>query len=61
MLHAYIKTTSPNINGKVEHSHLIDKREFYQLLTHKWGVDLEDKLTEWEAFTIFKGHMGLER
>ena len=35
MQHVYIKPASPNLNGKVERSHLTDKREFYQLLNYK--------------------------
>ncbi len=30
--HAYIRPANPNLNGKVKHSHLTDKQEFYQLL-----------------------------
>ena len=31
--HAYIKPSSPQLNGKVERSHRTDEQEFYQLLT----------------------------
>ena len=48
--HAYIKPRSPQLNGKVERSHRTDEEEFYQLLTYKDDVDLEDKLAHWERF-----------
>lgn len=48
--HAYIKPSSPQLNGKVERSHRSDEQEFYQLLTHKGDVDLEARLAEWERF-----------
>ena len=48
--HAYIKPSSPQLNGKVERSHRSDKQEFYQLLSYKGDVDLEEKLAEWERF-----------
>jgi len=48
--HKYIKPRSPQINGKVERSHRSDQEEFYQLLSYKDDVDLEDKLAEWERF-----------
>ena len=48
--HAYIKPSSPQLNGKVERSHRSDEQEFYQLLTYKGDVDLEAKLEEWERF-----------
>jgi len=48
--HAYIKPSSPQLNGKVERSHRSDEQEFYQLLTYKGDVDLEAKLDEWERF-----------
>ena len=51
--HVYIKPRSPNLNGKVERSHLTDEQEFYQLLTYKDDVDLEKKIGEWEAFYNF--------
>ncbi|GAA4648940.1 IS481 family transposase [Kistimonas scapharcae] len=54
MQHVYIKPASPNLNGKVERSHLTDQREFYQLITYKDDVDLEAKLEEWEAFYNFQ-------
>jgi transposase InsO family protein len=48
--HAYIKPSSPQLNGKVERSHRTDEQEFYQLLTYKGDVDLDAKLGEWERF-----------
>jgi transposase InsO family protein len=48
--HAYIKPRSPQLNGKVERSHRTDDEEFYQLLTYKDDVDLEQKLAHWERF-----------
>ena len=33
--HAYIKPSSPQLNGKVERSHRSDQQEFYQLLSYK--------------------------
>jgi transposase InsO family protein len=48
--HVYIKPSSPQLNGKVERSHRSDQQEFYQLLTYKGDVDLEEKLAEWERF-----------
>jgi len=50
MIHIYIKPASPNLNGKVEHSHLTDQQEFYQLLNYTNDVDLQIKLADWEAF-----------
>lgn len=41
---------TPRLNGKVERSLLIDKEEFYQLLTYTDDVDLNEKLKEWEDF-----------
>ena len=46
----YIKPRTPQLNGKVERSHRSDKAEFYQLLTYKDDVDLEEKLAVWERF-----------
>jgi transposase InsO family protein len=48
--HAYIKPSSPQLNGKVERSHRTDEQEFYQLPTDKDDVDLEQKLALWERF-----------
>jgi transposase InsO family protein len=44
MEHHYIKVRTPQLNGKVERSHLTDHQEFYQLLTYKDDVDLTKKL-----------------
>ena len=51
--HAYIKRGTPQLNGKVERSHRSDSQEFYQLLSYKGDVDLEDKLDQWERFYNF--------
>ena len=53
MNHRYIKPGKPQHNGKVERSHLTDKREFYQLLEYTDDVDLNQKLKEWEQFYNF--------
>jgi transposase InsO family protein len=50
MHHVYIKPASPNLNGKVERSHLTDQLEFYQLLDYTGDVDLRAKLAVWEEF-----------
>jgi transposase InsO family protein len=52
--HVYIRPRTPRLNGKVERSHRIDAREFYQLLD-KDGVSddiylFNDKLREWEDY-----------
>jgi len=54
MEHHYIKFRTPQLNGKVERSHLTDHQEFYQLLTYKDDVDLTKKLNEWELFYNFE-------
>jgi transposase InsO family protein len=54
MEHHYIKVKTPQLNGKVERSHLTDHREFYQLLTYKDDVDLNEKLKQWESFYNFE-------
>ena len=51
--HRFIKPGKPQHNGKVERSHLTDKREFYQLLNYKDDVDLSLKLKHWENFYNF--------
>jgi len=51
--HAYIKPSSPQLNGKVERSHRSNSQEFYQLLSYNGDVDLEAKLAEWESFYNF--------
>jgi transposase InsO family protein len=48
--HVYIKPKSPQLNGKVERSHRTDKDEFYQLLSYKDDVNLEEKNEAWENF-----------
>ena len=53
MRHRFIKAGKPQLNGKVERSHLTDKKEFYQLLTYTDDVDLNKKLNEWEHFYNF--------
>ena len=62
MKHVYIKPGTPQLNGKVERSHRTDQDEFYQLLTYKDDVDLEEKLRAWENFYNFhrphKSHEG---
>ncbi len=50
MHHRYIRPGKPQHNGKVERSHLTDKREFYQLLNYTDDVDLSKKLSSWEDF-----------
>ena len=54
MRHTYIKPRSPNLNGKVERSHLTDELEFYQLLEYTDDVDLKAKLARWEEFYNFE-------
>jgi transposase InsO family protein len=51
--HRYIKPGKPQHNGKVERSHLTDKREFYQLLSYTDDVDLNKKVGKWEDFYNF--------
>jgi len=46
----YIKTQSPQLNGKAERSHRTDQEEFYQLWIYTDDVDLNEKLAEWERF-----------
>jgi transposase len=53
MRHRFIKVGTPQLNGKVERSHLTDKKEFYQLLSYTDDVDLNKKLNEWEHFYNF--------
>ena len=48
--HVYIKPRTPQLNGKVERSHRTDQQEFYQLLSYKGDVDLEQRLAQWERF-----------
>ena len=54
--HVYIKPRTPQLNGKVERSHRADQadqQEFYQLLSDKGDVNLEQRLAEWEHFYNF--------
>lgn len=44
--HHYNKVRTPQLNGKVERSHLTDQREFYLLLTYTDDVDLKRKLRQ---------------
>ncbi|HBX61776.1 MAG TPA: hypothetical protein DEG63_01555, partial [Flavobacteriaceae bacterium] len=50
MRHRFIKVGTPQLNWKVERSHLTDKKEFYQLLNYTDDVDLNQKLEQWENF-----------
>ena len=50
MRYVYVKARTPQLNGKVERSHRTDKEEFYQLLTYKDDIDLNEKLEAWEQF-----------
>ncbi len=43
--HVYIKPRTPRLNSKVERSHRTDQQEFYQLLSYKGDIDLEQRLT----------------
>jgi transposase InsO family protein len=54
MEHHYIKVRTPQLNGKLERSHLTDHQEFYQLLSYKDDVDLLEKLSQWENFYNFE-------
>ena len=51
--HVYIKPRTPQLNGKVERSRRTDQQEFYQLLSYKSDVDLEQRLAEGERFYNF--------
>ncbi|QBZ84152.1 IS481 family transposase [Hydrogenovibrio crunogenus] len=53
LIHAYIKPGTPRLNGKVERSHLTDKKEFYQLLDYTDDVDLKKRLNQWEDYYNF--------
>jgi transposase InsO family protein len=60
MRHVHIKPASPNLNGKVERSHLTDQTESYQLLDYAGDVDLRAKLAVWEEFyNVHRPHGGL--
>ena len=59
--HVYIRPRTPQLNGKVERSHLTDQEEFYQLLTYTDDVDLNEKLKAWERFyNLSRPHGSLE-
>ena len=61
MRHVYIKPGKPNLNGKVERSHLTDQLEFYQLLDYSGDVDLRAKLAVWEDFyNLQRPHTALD-
>jgi len=61
MQHVYIKPASPNLNGKVERSHLTDKQEFYQFVAYMGDVALEAKLADWEGFyNVSRPHSALK-
>ena len=49
----YIKPATPRLNGKVERSHLTDKRAFYQVLDDDGDVNLRQKLGQWEDYYNF--------
>ena len=53
MLPVDIKPATPRLNGKVERSHLTDKREFYQMLDDGGDVNLRQKLGQWESYYNF--------
>ena len=53
MLHVDIKPATPRLNGKVERSHLKDKRAFYQMLDDDGDVHLRQKLGQWEDYYNF--------
>jgi len=61
MIHRFIKPRTPQLNGKVERSHLTDKREFYQLLNYMDDVDLNKKLNDWgKIYNFDRPHGGLK-
>ena len=51
--YVYIKSRSPQLNGKVERSHRSDLEELYQLPSDLDDEDLNKKLTERENFRNF--------
>lgn len=56
----YIKPASPDLNGKVERSHLTDKLEFSQLLECTDDADLVEKLAvREESYDVHRPHGGL--
>lgn len=48
--HAYIKPSSPQLNGKVERSHRSDEQEFHRILSYTGDVDLGARLAGRERF-----------
>ncbi len=58
MRHLHIKPASPNLNGKVERSHLTDKLEFYRRLDYTDDVDLAEKPAVSEEFHSVHGPPG---
>ena len=61
MRDVHIRPRSPNLNGKVERSHLTDQLEFYQLPDYTGDVDLRAKLAVWEEFYyVHRPHAGLK-
>ena len=48
-----IGSRKPSELGKVERSHRTDEEEFYQLISYKDDVDLDQKLAEWESYYNF--------
>ena len=59
--HTYISRATPKLNGKVERSHRSDQKEFYQLLSYKGDVYLEERLGEWERFYSFHRTHGVHK
>lgn len=53
MKHRFIKAGTPQLKGKVECSHLTNKKEFYQLLSYTDDVNLNVKFEQWENFYNF--------
>ncbi len=47
MKHSYMKAGRLQFNGKVERSHLTDKKGFYQLLDYSDDLDLNKKIKFW--------------
>jgi transposase InsO family protein len=59
--HVYIKPRTPQLNGKVVHSHRTDQTQFYRLLSYTDDVDLIAKLEVWENFNNYdRPHISLE-
>ena len=49
----YIKPATPRLNGKVERSHLTDKRAFYPMLKDDGDVNLRQELGQWADYYNF--------